>query len=46
MGSVSAMLERTYEVGGDDLAQQLTEVAGKLASEYWDEHQSGLSLYR
>ncbi len=32
------MLERTYEVGGDDLAQQLTEVAGKLAGEYWNEH--------
>ena len=36
--SVSAMLERTYEVGGDDLAQQLEAVAGKLAGEYWDEH--------
>ena len=30
--SVSAMLERTYEVGGDDLAQQLEAVAGKLAA--------------
>ena len=36
--SVSAMLERTYEVGGDDLAGQLTKVAGKLAGEYWNEH--------
>ena len=36
---VSAMLERNYGVSGDDLAQQLTDVAGKLASEYWDEHQ-------
>ena len=36
--SVSAMLERTYEVGGDDLAQQLETVAGKLAGEYWNEH--------
>ena len=36
--SVSAMLERTYEVGGDDLAQQLEAVAGKLAGEYWNEH--------
>jgi N12 class adenine-specific DNA methylase/adenine-specific DNA methylase len=36
---VSAMLERNYGVAGDDLAQQLTDVAGKLASEYWDEHQ-------
>ena len=33
------MLERNYGVAGDDLAQQLTDVAGKLASEYWDEHQ-------
>ena len=37
--SVSAMLERTYDVSGDDLAGQLTEVAGKLAGEYWTEHQ-------
>lgn len=36
--SVSAMLERTYEVSGDDLAQQLEAVAGKLAGEYWNEH--------
>lgn len=33
------MLERSYGVAGDDLAQQLTDVAGKLASEYWDDHQ-------
>lgn len=39
IGSVSAMLERNYGVAGDDLAQQLIDVAGKLASEYWDEHQ-------
>ena len=39
IGPVSAMLERNYGVTGDDLAQQLTDVAGKLASEYWDEHQ-------
>lgn len=39
IGPVSAMLERSYGVAGDDLAQQLTDVAGKLASEYWDEHQ-------
>ena len=38
-GPVSAMLERNYGVAGDDLAQQLTDVAGKLASEYWNEHQ-------
>ena len=39
IGPVSAMLERSYGVAGDDLAQQLTDVAGKLPSEYWDEHQ-------
>ena len=39
IGPVSAMLERNYGVDGEDLAQQLTDVAGKLASEYWDEHQ-------
>ena len=39
IGPVSAMLERSYGVAGEDLAQQLTDVAGKLASEYWDEHQ-------
>ena len=39
IGPVSAMLERNYGIAGDDLVQQLTDVAGKLASEYWDEHQ-------
>ena len=39
IGPVSAMLERNYGIAGEDLAQQLTDVAGKLASEYWDEHQ-------
>ena len=39
IGPVSAMLERNYGVAGENLAQQLTDVAGKLASEYWDEHQ-------
>ena len=38
IGPVSAMLERTYDVSGDYLAGQLTEVAGKLAEEYWNEH--------
>ena len=33
------MLEQNYGVAGDNLAQQLTDVAGKLASEYWDDHQ-------
>ena len=39
LDSVQAMLERTYDVSGDALAGQLTEVAGKLAEEYWTEHQ-------
>ena len=39
IGLVSAMLERNYGIAGNNLAQQLTDVAGKLASEYWDEHQ-------
>jgi len=39
IGPVSAMLDRNYGVAGDNLAQQLIDVAGKLASEYWDEHQ-------
>ena len=33
LDSVQAMLEHTYDVSGDDLAGQLTEVAGKLAEE-------------
>ena len=39
LDSVQAMLERTYDVSGENLAGQLTEVAGKLAEEYWTEHQ-------
>ena len=39
MDSVTAMLERNYGIAGNDLPQQLTDVAGKLADEYWDEHQ-------
>ena len=39
---VSAMLEHTYEVGGDNLAQQLEAVAHKLAGEYWNEHRQDL----
>ena len=39
IGLVSAMLECNYGVAGNNLAQQLTDVAGKLASEYWDDHQ-------
>ncbi|WP_279056898.1 hypothetical protein, partial [Gemmiger formicilis] len=39
IGPVSAMLEQNYGVAGDNLAQQLTDVARKLSSEYWDDHQ-------
>ena len=39
LDSVQAMLERTYDVSGENLAGQLTEVAGKLAEEYWTEYQ-------
>ena len=39
IGPVSAMLERNYGVADDDLAHQLIDVAEKLASEHWDEHQ-------
>ena len=39
LDSVQVMLERTYDISGDDLAEQLTEAAGKLAEEYWTEHQ-------
>ena len=37
-GPVSAMLERSYGASGDDLAQQIINVAGKLAGEYWEDH--------
>lgn len=33
--SISAMLENRYGVGGDDLGGQLTEIARRLAGEYW-----------
>ena len=38
--SVTAMLERNYDVSGKDgLADQLEKVAAQLADEYWNEHQ-------
>lgn len=38
--SVTAMLERNYDVSGrDGLADQLEKVAAQLADEYWNEHQ-------
>ncbi len=33
--SISAMLENRYGVGGNDLGGQLTEIARRLAGEYW-----------
>ena len=35
---VKAMLEHNYDVSGGDLAQQLADVAAKLAEEYWADH--------
>ncbi len=38
--SVTAMMERNYDVSGKDgLAVQLEKVAAQLADEYWNEHQ-------
>ena len=38
--SVTAMLERNYDVSGEDgLALQLERVAAQLADEYWNDHQ-------
>ncbi len=39
---VSAMLEQRYAVYSQPLAQQLADVAGKLADEYWNDHQQEL----
>jgi N12 class adenine-specific DNA methylase/adenine-specific DNA methylase len=37
---VTAALEQEYEVSGEkDLADQLEQIAGQLANEYWQEHQ-------
>ena len=42
IGPVSAMLEHNYDVSSNDLAQQLADVAAKLAEEYWDEHRQDI----
>ena len=42
IGPVSAMLERNHDVSSNDLAQQLADVAAKLAEEYWDEHRQDI----
>ena len=39
---VMAMLEGNYGVGGEELPQQLADVAAKLAEEYWDEHRQDI----
>ena len=39
---VMAMLERNYDVGGGDLAQQLADVAAGLAEEYWTDHRQDI----
>lgn len=40
LGSVTAMLERNYEVSGENgLQDQLERVAAQLADEYWNEYQ-------
>ena len=33
---VSEMLSKTYDISGDRVSQQLADVAGKLAADYWD----------
>jgi adenine-specific DNA methylase len=35
---VQAMLERRYDISGDSLPQQLADVAGKLADEFWTDN--------
>ena len=41
---VQAMIEQRYDVSGKDgLAQQLADLAGKLADEYWNDHQYDIS---
>ena len=39
---VMAMLERNYHVGGEELAQQLSDVAADLAEEYWADHKQDI----
>ena len=39
---VMAMLEHNYDVSGGDLAQQLADVAAKLAEEYWTDHRQDI----
>lgn len=39
---VQAMLERRYGIGGDSLPQQLADVAGKLADEFWADNSADI----
>ena len=41
---VQAMLESHYDIGGDSLPQQLADVAGKLADEFWTDN--GVDILR
>lgn len=39
---VQAMLERRYGIGGDSLPQQLADIAGKLADEFWADNDADI----
>ena len=39
---VMAMLEGNYDVGGEELPQQLADVAAGLAEEYWTDHRQDI----
>ena len=42
MPSITAMLERNYEIAGNDLNQQLADVAASLADGYWSDHKQDI----
>lgn len=42
MVPVTAMLERTYGIGGNAFEQQITDIARKLSDSYWSDHQEDL----
>ena len=39
---VTAMLERTYGVGGNSIERQIMDIARKLSDEYWKDHQKDI----